>query len=648
MASKLIMKDKDKKKQLHKYKPASQLLTEITPAKKWGFRILSFLFSVLFLIIIELGLRIFRYGEDLSLFVSTPSETSVYYGINQNIGKRYFYSDSFSPSPRKDLFFKKKPENGYRIFVLGGSTTAGFPYGNNVTFTRILHRRLSDTFPDRKIEVINTALTAVNSYTLLDFTDEIIDYQPDAILIYAGHNEFYGALGVASLESLGWIRSIVKINLKLRKYKTFIWLRDVYQKVRLWLLKKTAKKSENDPMKTVMTRIVNQEITIPYGSRLYNLGEKQFQGNLHDILLKLTKSEIPVIMSELISNISDQPPFLSARTNSLPPAQYVYKTAQRLEKENKIEEARKAYYRAKDLDLIKFRATEEFNEIIHHMAKEFDTPVVPMKAAFEKESPRGLIGNHLIHEHLHPNIHGYFLMADAFYHTMRKHKLIQSHWPEQNIKPSSYYQKNWGFTPLDSTYAAMNILHLKGGWPFKQSGPNIVLYQFKPKTKEDSVVLNILKTGRLTLELGHIQLARHFENSGYFKHALEEYKALIYTVPTLDLFYEPAIQLLLKTEQYDQALRILYEGSKYNHSTFMLQWIGQLHLALHDPLKGIEFLEKADNLGSNDIQLLYNLARAYYNTAQFSKGDNILARLKEMYPKASLVRELEIFRRSAG
>ena len=58
-----------------------------------------------------------------------------------------------------------------------------------------LEERLQATFPGREIEVINTALTAVNSYTLLDQADEIAGQRPDAVLIYTGHNEYYGALG---------------------------------------------------------------------------------------------------------------------------------------------------------------------------------------------------------------------------------------------------------------------------------------------------------------------------------------------------------------------------------------------------------------------------------------------------------------------
>ena len=52
----------------------------------------------------------------------------------------------------------------------------------------MLEGRIRASQPTRYVEVINTAMSAVNSYTLLDFADEIIAQNPDAVLIYAGHN----------------------------------------------------------------------------------------------------------------------------------------------------------------------------------------------------------------------------------------------------------------------------------------------------------------------------------------------------------------------------------------------------------------------------------------------------------------------------
>jgi hypothetical protein len=137
-----------------------------------------------------------------------------------------------------------------------------------------------------------------------------------------------------------------------------------------------------------------------------------------------------------------------------------------------------------------------------------------MESYFEAASPRGLIGNNLMHEHLHPNMDGYFLMADAFFNAMRREHLICDDWQKRVLKPGSYYRRHWGFTPLDSVYAALTVLHLRGGWPFKSRGPNVALYRFIPVSKEDSVALDILKTGDATLEMGYMEMAGYLRRGG--------------------------------------------------------------------------------------------------------------------------------------
>ena len=108
------------------------------------------------------------------------------------------------PQPGTVNYSKKmKDDSTLRIFVLGESTTIGYPFFHNGSFHRWLQYRLMHTFPDRQFEIINLSLTAVNSYTVLGFAKELIRYKPDAVLIYTGHNEFYGTLGVGSSSRIG-------------------------------------------------------------------------------------------------------------------------------------------------------------------------------------------------------------------------------------------------------------------------------------------------------------------------------------------------------------------------------------------------------------------------------------------------------------
>jgi len=46
--------------------------------------------------------------------------------------------------------------------------------------------------------VVNVGISAISSYMVLNFVNELVQYQPDLFVLYMGHNEFYGAFGIGS------------------------------------------------------------------------------------------------------------------------------------------------------------------------------------------------------------------------------------------------------------------------------------------------------------------------------------------------------------------------------------------------------------------------------------------------------------------
>ncbi|NIU23293.1 tetratricopeptide repeat protein [candidate division KSB1 bacterium] len=576
-------------------------------------------------------MRLVNYGGNLELFIEAPGEYSDYYMCNPSVARRYFFMQNTVPDPPNDLFLKEKTPNGYRIFVVGGSTTAGYPYANNILFSRILQFRLQDVFPDKKIEVVNTAMTAVNTYTILDFIDEIIAHKADAILVYSGHNEFYGALGAASSESLGRFRGFVKLYLKLQQAKTFLFMRDVVGLLRKWLSDLLYEGDVTKPSATLMERMVGEQ-TIPLHSPIYQVGRQQFEGNLRDIVNKAKEAGVRVIVSELVSNIRDMKPFLSVSTDSLPPAEEVYRHAAQLEREGKFELAKKTYTRAKDLDALRFRATEEFNVVLRRIAEEIEIPVVPMKSYFEKASPHGLIGNNLILEHLHPNIDGYFMMADAFFDVMHEEGFVSERWDSRRIHPEAYYRENWGITELDKSYADLRIKILKGNWPFKpKSVPNRALIDYEPRTKADSIALKVWIED-INLERGHVQLAEHYEKLGQFDKAYKEYKSLIYITPHNVSPYLRAAHMLIKARKLNAALPYLRKSLELEDTAFANKWIGQILLDRGLTKTALLRLEKAAKIRPQDAQLIYNLSGAYALNGQFEKAKKTLKRLEKLQP----------------
>ncbi|MDZ7288754.1 MAG: GDSL-type esterase/lipase family protein [candidate division KSB1 bacterium] len=606
---------------------------QLSPRKKRVFRIALLLLPVVLLAMLELTLRLFEYGGNLDLLISAPEKLSDYKMCNRNVGRRFFYALHFPlPGVPKDLILKKKPKNGYRIFVLGESTAAGFPYGNNVMFSRILHHRLAEAFPERHIEVMNTAMAAINSYALLDFMDEILAHEPDAILIYSGHNEFYGALGVASMESVGKHRWVVKMFLQLTRFRTFLLVRDFIGRIRRWMGTMVHEGMATDSTDTLMERIVADQ-TIVYGSRLYELGKRQFEANLRAIYQKAKDRSVPVLASELVNNVRDQAPFVSQATDSLPSAMEVYRLAQSLEAGKKYAEAKREYERAKDLDALRFRAAEEFNEIIHRVAAEFSEPVVPMKSYFEKASPNGLVGNNLMTDHLHPNIDGYFLMADAFFEAMHENKFIADTWDLTNVKPDSVYPREWGLSKLDTVYAELGIRLLKGGWPFQpKSAPNRALQEFQPKNEVDSMAVAVLFKNELNLEKAHLELALRYARQGLYPLVFQEYKSLYHTIPYEVTFYERAAEALWRMKKFDEALPILFQARKVRETGTGNKMIGFILLRGGKAAEAIPYLERARIWLPNDPLLMQNLGTAYIRTGRVQEGMKLLTQLQQTHP----------------
>ena len=269
-------------------------------------------------------------------------------------------------------------------------------------------------YPNTPIEVINLGMTAINSYTLLDLLPGVLDQKPDLILIYTGHNEYYGALGVGSVQSLGSSRTLIRLMLYLNDFRITQLVRNS-----LHWVSSLFSSGNNRPSGTLMS-IMAKDKYILLNSKLFEEGIEQFRENMTDIL-KLSKDKgVPVILGRLVSNLKDQRPFISVSTPGYQTADQVYEDAENALKNNHFTKADSLFKLAKDLDALRFRAPEEINKIIDDLGLEFHDPVVPMDSIFHSATPDGIVGDNLIIDHLHPNVKGYQLMGKAFYDCMEK------------------------------------------------------------------------------------------------------------------------------------------------------------------------------------------------------------------------------------
>jgi tetratricopeptide (TPR) repeat protein len=542
------------------------------------FKVLAALFPFVLLVLLEFVLRFFHYGHNTDLFIKDPYDDH-YMVMNKYASDKFFSDTANATKGNSELFQIDKAPNTFRIFVLGESTTIGYPYFHNGSFHRWLQYRLSRMYPDKNFEVINLSLTAVNSYTVLDFGKQLAQYQPDAVLIYTGHNEYYGALGVGSTSYIGSNRFLVQTLLKLRTLKVVQLFNNCIKKVSgEFASHKTADRE------TLMQRMASRQ-HIQLNSADYQAGVNQYDKNMTELCHLLNDEKIPTFLSTVVSNQKDQPPFISegAGPNS---AMGFYKAGQQAFAKADYLTAKQDFDKAKELDELRFRAPEAINTIIRKLATEFpEVHLVDTKKEFEQYSPHGIVGNETILEHLHPNLHGYSIMSDAFFQAIQSQHLITDTAETQ----LSYEQlvKEMPITKMDSLVGLIQITSLKTGWPFNQPIPA----DFKPDTSISGELAARIESAQVTWPAGMNQLFNYYKNSNDKQGALKIMKALCLEYPTEKQFFGNAANIDAILNNYDEAAfyyKKLYELEPNDQLAIS---IFQLYLRADEPNKALNCIK---------------------------------------------------------
>lgn len=416
--------------------------------------LITVLSPLLLLALAEAGLRIAGIGQREPLFVPVASAPG-YLQPNEAVIQRFFPDPRLAPRVAIDTqwFPARKPAGTFRVVVQGESSAAGFPYGRWASPAALLQQRLQRMYPGRRIEVINTAMAAVTSYVLLDFADEILAIQPDAIVIYTGHNEYLGVGGVGSSYVSARSPTLARTVAALRHLHLYRALEKLVSSAG------AAPPPESNADGTLMSRVA-RERSIPYGSPLYQQGLEQFRGNLDRLLQTYRAAGVPVFVGTLASNERDQAPFVSTAGGEDAAARH-YERARALDAAGKFEDARSEYVSAKDRDELRFRAPEAFDAVIRNVAKADGATVVEVHDAFRRASRDGIIGADLMLEHVHPNVDGYFLLATTYVAPLTARLGV----PEVAIDDATA-RREIPVTEIDRLAGEYRIQVLKNDWPF--------------------------------------------------------------------------------------------------------------------------------------------------------------------------------------
>jgi tetratricopeptide (TPR) repeat protein len=401
------------------------------------------LVPLLFCLLLEAGLRLGGYGYPTHFFLGPDASGAC--ETNARFGWRFFpRALAKGPDPH---ILPAKPAGAVRIFVLGSSAAMGIPDAS-FSFGRILAVMLRQQYPGVQFEVVNGAITAINSHVALEIARDCAAHKPDLFFIYMGNNEVVGPYGPGTVfqkwsPSLGMIRA-------------GIWAKATRAGQLLTEIAGAFHRTKDAPSRWLgMEMFLNNPVAAddPRLPAVYD----NYRRNLADICGVARGAGAGVVLSTVAVNLRDCPPLASQHRANLTGAELaewesIYKAAGSLEASNRWQEAVAQYeaaakiddrfaelhYRlgqsllktgrfveargcfelARDLDVLRFRADSHINPMIREVAaaqKAAGVRFVDAEQALAEDDPdsHGIPGEDLFYEHVHFTFNGNYLLARA-------------------------------------------------------------------------------------------------------------------------------------------------------------------------------------------------------------------------------------------
>jgi len=578
----------------------------------------------------ELVLRAAWRGGATPLFVPAISEGAApQISVNPVVARRWFLGRG-TPAPGAIVapFPLHKPPHTLRIFAMGESTTAGFPYPHTATFARVLQTALQDVLPSDSVEVINLGIAGTSSYALVDEAAEVIAQHPDAVVIYAGHNEFYGALGVGSTQAaLGRSPFLVRAFLLLQRLRLVVALR--YAVEGAGSLIASSGGTARQPA-TLMDAVAGSQ-EIPLGSPLYERGENQFASNLSVLLDRFRAARVPVFIGSQASNVRDQRPLAVAANAGADAADGVFSRANAAWVRGDSAQAESLFVRARDLDVVRFRASTDFNAIIRAAAAAHGAVYVPVEERVSAAALGGAPGHDLFLEHLHPNVQGMTVMAHAYFDAIASADFLGRVAQPARLRSWGDYAREVPLSPFDEKIVRLATDAVSERWPFVPlDEQRDVRGEFHASTLEDTLALEVAAGG--SWQAAKVRLGQSYAQRGFADSAVVELRGVALGSPTFAEPWEYLGGAFMQAHQPDSAYAAYRHALAIRPSAPAATAAAMIALGRHDYAAAIPMLQMVLAAAPDDPPTLYRLSLSYAVQHDIPDARAAAARLARVAP----------------
>ena len=590
---------------------------------------------LLFFVLVEFALGLMGVGTHYQYFNQIDIDGEAFYQENPDFADQ-FYPPSLNVGPLQNTFAAERSDDRLRVFVLGGSAAMGFPHKNHGV-DRLLAAQLRSLFPNRDVEVVNTAMTSVNSHVVYQVAQTLPFESADVAVILMGNNEVVGPYGPGTfnqnfLSSLSAIRALQALK------RTRLW-----QLLDSSLAEVQSSDAKADLEWQGMQMFVDNGVAEddPRMSAVY----EHFEVNLRDIVDTLHAKGMHVVLSTVPVNLRQSAPFLSIGRDDLSASDEAnlaalreraeaqalngrwreaqdlwqqaialdaghadshFQLATSLENLGEFALARSHYERALDLDGLRFRADTRINAIIERVAREYDSSNVSFvnsSKGFDRASAPYAPGWDLLVEHVHYDFSGNAVLARIFARAIARH--LSPTTPPKLLKTEEVAARI-GFPNHETIENLKNLQGMAKQPPFPgqsnyQDYLAFLATELSSVTGEVGEPKDVVRRRQQVLVNGEGDWKLHFEMTALARH-LKNKQAQYYHLDQLFKLYphnrESYINLatlLSQDGRWAEVIPLLERSLSYTRGREELVveavgWLGTAHLKTGNTAKATELL----------------------------------------------------------
>ena len=324
--------------------------------------------------------------------------------------------DQPAAAARTELLADEDAGHFYTIYVLGGSTSVGYPYAPEVDFGKLIGHFFGGRINGKPVRVVNLAgLSRPVDHSLKRL--EEVPANASLILLHAGHNEYLARRRAwfADWHSHlgGAPRPFGRPAFPARTRRRVL---EGYQGTLAAILKRA--RTMNVPI-IVSTAACNQRDWPPNGSAI---GRRRNAPRLGTLLRRASacaaRGDLPGGAEAAQEALRLEPDF----------AQGHWLLGQFLGRQGRLEEASGHFQRAVDLDVSPTRSSSAENDALRAVCAEAGVPVVDLDALLTAASTGGAPGYETFDDNCHPNLEALATLAEGFCRVMKAQLQVTGDW----------------------------------------------------------------------------------------------------------------------------------------------------------------------------------------------------------------------------